>query len=493
MTIFIVIAIIIFVIYLIAKASDKTSSGDRPTNYNRHPITSPQKTVKTPYKPQVDTDLSDIEINDDFKTVLELIEERSENVYVTGKAGTGKSTLLKYLRATTKKNVVVLAPTGLSAINVGGQTIHSFFKLPPKLIKTEDIRSSRNATLYQKLDAVIIDEVSMVRADLMDGIDYSLRINRRKKNEPFGGTQMIFIGDLFQLPPIVKGKELEDFFNNEYGGHYFYYSKAFRGNSIRCVDLKKNYRQSDIDFINLLNSVRENSLTDDLLRTLNSRVAPTLDTVFRSDYITLTTTNQSAYEINEAFLNAINEKEYQYDANIYGKFDQSDYPTEATLRLKKGAHVMLLRNDPSKKWVNGTLAKIADLGRDRITVDIGGSKYEIKKESWKKIEYHYDREKNKIEEKVIGSFEQYPIRLAWAITIHKSQGQTFNRVYIDLGNGAFAHGQTYVALSRCTSFDGIKLKRPVERRDVIFDSRIYNYTKIMAYEWKKEKGTGLET
>lgn len=481
MTTLIIIAVVVFVIYLLDRASEKKSRGERPTAYNRQSITLPQKPVTTPHKPRVDIDLSDIEINEDFKTALEVIEERNENVYVTGKAGTGKSTLLKYLRATTKKNVVVLAPTGLAAINVGGQTIHSFFKLPPKLIKVEDIRLSRNAVLYQKLDAVIIDEVSMVRADLMDGIDHSLRINRKRRNEPFGGTQMVFIGDLFQLPPIVKGKDLEDYFNNEYGGPYFFCSKAFRGNSIRCVDLKKIYRQSDSNFINLLNSVRDSSLTDDLLRTLNSRVAPTLDTVVRSDYVTLTTTNQSAYEINEAFLNAINEKEYQYDANIYGKFDHSDYPTEATLRLKKGAHVMLLRNDPSKRWVNGTLTKVADLGSDRVTVDIGGANYEIKKESWKKIEYYYDREKKKIEEKVIGSFEQYPIRLAWAITIHKSQGQTFNRVYIDLGSGAFAHGQTYVALSRCTSFDGIKLKRPVEKRDVIFDPRVYNYTKIMLH------------
>ena len=222
MTTLLIIAVFILALYLISKALDKTSKGTRsttPTTYRREPVSPPQKMVGPPKKPRTDIDLSGIEINDDFKAALELIEGRNESVYVTGKAGTGKSTLLKYLRATTKKNVVVLAPTGLAAINVGGQTIHSFFKLPPKLIKVEDIHPSRNAILYQKLDAVIIDEVSMVRADLMDGIDYSLRINRRKMNEPFGGTQMVFFGDLFQLPPIVKGRDLEDFFNHLIGVH----------------------------------------------------------------------------------------------------------------------------------------------------------------------------------------------------------------------------------------------------------------------------------
>lgn len=478
MTILVIIVVVLVALYLITELSDKTDRDAGAEDITSQPVTPPQEPATITDNPLSDNELSDIEINDDFRAALELIEEQNENVYVTGKAGTGKSTFLKYLRATTRKNVVVLAPTGLSAINVGGQTIHSFFGLPPKLINMRDVRPSKNADLFQKLDAVIIDEVSMVRADLMDGIDYSLRINR-KRDEPFGGLQMIFIGDLFQLPPVVKGKDLEEFFNHKYGGPYFFCSKAFRNTRIRCVDLTKIYRQSDRNFIELLNSVRENSLTDDMLRTLNSRVSPNLDTTVRGDYVTLTTTNQAAYEINEGLLLAINEKQYQYYANTSDKFNHGDYPVEATLRLKKGAHVMLLRNDPLKRWVNGTLAKVADLADDQVIVEIAGSYYGIQKESWKKIEYYYDRQKKKIEEKVIGSFEQYPIRLAWAITIHKSQGQTFDRVYIDLGRGAFTHGQTYVALSRCTSFEGIKLKRPVEQRDVIFDPRVYDYTKVM--------------
>jgi ATP-dependent exoDNAse (exonuclease V) alpha subunit len=208
-------------------------------------------------------------------------------------------------------------------------------------------------------------------------------------------------------------------------------------------------------------------------------VVPTLERVDQGEYVTLTTTNQAAFEINESFLDAIKEKEYVYDANIQGKFEESDYPTEATLRLKKGARVMLLRNDPLKRWVNGTLATIADLSESSIVIDIEGSRYEINREIWKKIEYYYDRKEGRIEERVIGSFEQYPVRLAWAITIHKSQGQTFDKVFIDLGSGAFAHGQTYVALSRCTSFDGIKLRKPVESRDIIFDPRVYDYAKII--------------
>jgi len=488
MSTLLIIAAIIFVIYLISKAmspSSKKSRTSTPSTYTfdrEHVSTkTKRKPVRVQKKQVTDIDLANIEINEDFKCALNMIEGRNENVYVTGNAGTGKSTLLKYLRATTKKNVVVLAPTGIAAINVSGQTIHSFFRLPPKLIKVEDIRSSRNAILFQKLDAVIIDEVSMVRADLMDGVDYSLRINRRKMNEPFGGVQMVFFGDLFQLPPVVKGRDLEDYFNEVYGAPYFFCSKVIRNNRIRCVDLRKIYRQSDGEFIKMLNSVRENNLTSDLLQRLNTRVVPNLENAARGDYVTLTTTNQAAYGINETFLEAIPEKEYEYHAQVQGKFDQSDYPTEATLRLKKGAHIMLLRNDPSKRWVNGTLAKVSHLGEDRVGIDIDGSKYEVNKETWKKIEYYYDREENRIEERVIGSFEQYPIRLAWAITIHKSQGQTFERVYIDLGTGAFAHGQTYVALSRCTTFGGIKLRRPVESRDVIFDPRVYEFTKIMVH------------
>lgn len=485
MSTLVIIAVVVFVIYLISKAVDsssrrqKTSTPTIPT-YNRERSSAQQKPVRVQKKPHTDIDLASIEINEDFKSALDLIEGRNESVYVTGKAGTGKSTLLKYLRATTKKNVVVLAPTGLAAINVGGQTIHSFFRLPPKLIKPEYIKPSRKAAIYQKLNAVIIDEVSMVRADLMDGIDYSLRINRKRLNDPFGGVQMIFFGDLFQLPPIVKGKDLEDYFNEVYGTPYFFCSKVFRGNSIRCVELRKIYRQCDDAFIGILNSIREKRLTSNVLQTLNSKVVPAIEKLgSREDYVTLTTTNQAAFEINESFLDAINEKEYEYQANIQGKFEENDYPTEAILKLKKRAHVMLLRNDPMKRWVNGTLATISDLSTDRISINIDGSRYEIDKETWKKVEYYYDREEKRIEERVIGSFEQYPIRFAWAITIHKSQGQTFHKIFIDLGSGAFAHGQTYVALSRCTSFDGIKLRRPVESRDIIFDPRVYDYARVM--------------
>jgi ATP-dependent DNA helicase PIF1 len=487
MTTLLIIAVLIFILYLLSRAVRSRSGRAKPipptpSAYERQPVAIGPKPGRQPQKkPRTDFDLASIEINEDFKRALELIEGQNQSTYITGKAGTGKSTLLKYLRATTKKNVVVLAPTGLAAINVGGQTIHSFFRLPPKLIKVADIRPSRNAILYQKLGAVIIDEVSMVRADLMDGIDYSLRLNRRKMNEPFGGVQMIFFGDLFQLPPVIKGRALADYFDQTYGGPYFFCSKVFDSSRVWCVDLTKIYRQSDPDFISILNSVRENNLTSDLLQLLNNSVAPNIENGAQGNYVTLTPTNQAANGINEAFLEAMKEKGYEYQAQVQGKFDQSDYPTEANLRLKKGAHIMLLRNDPSKRWVNGTLARVSDLAENRITIDIDGSKYEVNKEIWEKLEYYYDRRENRIEEKVIGSFEQYPIRLAWAITIHKSQGQTFQRIHVDLGTGAFSHGQTYVALSRCTSLNGIKLARPVERRDIIFDPRIYNYAKIMVH------------
>jgi energy-coupling factor transporter ATP-binding protein EcfA2 len=265
-----VIAAVIFIFYLISKALSPNFRKSRTrtpviSTYTREPVSAQQKPVKEKKKPRIDIDLADIEINEDFKFALELIERRNESVFVTGNAGTGKSTLLKYLIATTKKNVVVLAPTGLAAINVGGQTIHSFFRLPPKLIKIEEIKPSRKAVIYPKLDAVIIDEVSMVRADLMDGIDYSLRINRKRLNDPFGGVQMIFFGDLFQLPPVVRGRDLEDYFNEVYGGPYFFCSKVFQGNNIRCVELRKIYRQREVAFIRMLNSIRENRVNSDLL------------------------------------------------------------------------------------------------------------------------------------------------------------------------------------------------------------------------------------
>jgi len=465
--VYIIIGVILF--YLLSKVHKKT----RPHSSNY--ITTPK--VVTSIKTRVKSyDISGIEINDDFKLALSLIEDHGESIYITGKAGTGKSTLLKYFRSTTKKNIVVLAPTGLAAINVDGQTIHSFFKFPPKLIEPNKVRPLRDKEVVRKIDTMIIDEVSMVRADLMDGIDLSLRLNRNS-NLPFGGIQMVFIGDLFQLPPIIKDKELKEYFVTHYSDSYFFGAKVFNAININMLELNKVYRQTDNEFIHFLNMIREKKINNNSLTEFNQRVISDLD-YDRDSYVTLTPTNAIANEINQDYLDKIELQEFSYWARKEGKFDASAYPTEAELKLKVGAQVILLKNDRDKRWVNGTICKISNLSSSQIFVNIDGYKYEVTKEVWENIEYYFDREKNKIEEKVIGFFEQYPIKLAWALTIHKSQGQTFTNVIVDMGNGAFAHGQTYVALSRCTSLEGLKLKRPLEYRDIILDQSVYRVQEI---------------
>jgi len=423
-------------------------------------------------------DLKQLDLNDDFRHVLDLVERQSQSVFVTGKAGTGKSTLLHYLRGTTSKSTVVLAPTGVAALNVGGQTIHSFFQFPPTLIDPQSIRRRNNTKIYESLQMLIIDEVSMVRADVMDGIDRALRIQRSNLTTPFGGVQVVLCGDLFQLPPIVKDGEMKTFFDEQYGGPYFFFAKVFHELQPSSVELTTIYRQRDDNFIHVLNKIREHELDAELFTLLNRRVLRGDEGQLDSAFITLSATNEAAFRKNYSRLLQISSKAFTYPAETTGTFEPATYPTEATLELKRGAQVMLLKNDPEKRWVNGTLGHIHSLQEKKIRVTIGGTTYNVEPETWENIQYHFNRETNQIEEEVIGTFTQYPLRLAWAITIHKSQGQTFDKVLIDLGRGAFAHGQTYVALSRCTSLEGILFNRPVTPRDILFDERVYGYTQV---------------
>ena len=423
-------------------------------------------------------DLEQIEINAEFQHALALIERDCPCLFLTGKAGTGKSTLLHYVRETSTRATAVLAPTGVAALNVGGQTIHSFFRFPPTLIDPGSLRKRRGAKLFRKLETLIIDEVSMVRADVMDGIDTALRLHRDAPHTPFGGVQVILCGDLFQLPPIVRERDMQTFFDQQYGGPYFFRAKVFADLQPSSVELTTIYRQHDEAFISALNKIRENDVDAELLAMLNARVQRGGGPPRDSSCITLTATNQAAFRKNQACLERLAERSYTYPAECSGQFEDAIFPTEALLELKPGAQVMLIRNDPYRRWVNGTIGRVSRLSDTTVRVEIGGTEYEVEPETWQNIRYRYNQETNRIEEEEIGSFTQYPLRLAWAITIHKSQGQTFDKVLIDLGRGAFAHGQTYVALSRCTSLEGLVFSRPVTARDMVFDERVYDCRRV---------------
>ncbi|MFA6383979.1 MAG: DEAD/DEAH box helicase [Candidatus Omnitrophota bacterium] len=423
---------------------------------------------------------ADFELSLEFARAFDLMEKTDQCVLITGKAGTGKSTLLQYFLENTRKQRVVLAPTGVAAINVNGQTIHSFFGFPPEFIRKETIHRRRNRKMIRRIDTVIIDEVSMVRADLMDGIDHALRINRDQMDVPFGGAQMIFFGDLFQLSPIV-GREMSRVYAEKYPTPYFFSADVFKEITVTGIELTKIFRQTDSQFIGLLNKIRNNEHDEDDFALLNSRVNRSIGGEL-DHCITLTATNRDASALNQGRLSKLSGEQFEYEADVENDFDESAYPTDACLKLKIGSQVMMLKNDPEKRWVNGSIGIIRALIGNSISVDIDGRVYEVDPVEWQKIVYEYDREDDRINEKIVGTFTQYPLRLAWAITIHKSQGQTFDNVVIDLGWGAFAHGQVYVALSRCTRLQGITLKRPVTRRDIVFDERIHQFSGVFSLE-----------
>lgn len=431
--------------------------------------------------------LNNIELNEQFKRALELLENTDKNVFITGKAGTGKSTLLNYFRSITKKKVVVLAPTGVSALNVKGETIHSFFGFKPN-VTIENIRklSPKEAKIYKELDMIIIDEISMVRADLLDCVDHFLRINV-KKDKPFGGIQMVFIGDLYQLPPVVTSKEKE-LFTKRYSSQYFFDADVMRDLPLEFIELEKVYRQKDERFIQLLNEIRNNTITEESLALLNSRVG--VEIPEDSDYtVYLTPLNETVDKINMEKLKSLKGKLYRWEAYIEGDFDESSLPGEEILYLKKGAQVMMLNNDSDGRWVNGSIGKVVDIRRGRKEADDiievqfpDGRVEEVLPYTWEIFHYRYNEEKNLIESETIGSFTQYPIKLAWAVTIHKSQGKTFDKVIIDLGRGVFAPGQVYVALSRCTSFEGVILKKPIKKGHILLDKRIVEFLTRFQYK-----------
>jgi ATP-dependent DNA helicase PIF1 len=459
-----------------------------------------------------------IEINPGFRRALDTMEGTDRHVFITGKAGTGKSTLLELWRSQTTKRIAVLAPTGVAALNVRGQTIHSFFRFKPD-ITPDSVRTLARAkardSIYKNLDAVVIDEVSMVRADLMDCVEKFLRLNGPRPKAWFGGLQMIFIGDLYQLPPVVTGRERGLFADPaglfrpaasgpgadafpgpsaRYESPYFFSARIFAEPAfdMEFIELEKVYRQTDAEFIDLLNAIRNRSVDDDRIELLNSRLRPDFVPPDGEFTITLTSTNDLATARNREKLDALPGRVRHYEGFIEGEFDRSSFPTEESLALKPGAQVMLLTNDRRGRWVNGTIGRVAGIvkvqgGDDVVSVDLpDGGRIDILPNTWELFRFRYDAESDRIESEPVGSFTQYPLRLAWAVTIHKSQGKTFDRVVIDIGRGAFAHGQVYVALSRCTSFEGIVLKKPLLKKHIWMDWRIVRFLTRFQYRKAEE-------
>jgi hypothetical protein len=393
-------------------------------------------------------------------------------VFLTGKAGTGKSTFLHYFRKTTEKKIAVIAPTGVAALNVQGQTIHSFFRLKPGFIDLTALKPDKRA-LLKELELLIIDEISMVRADIFNGINRLLQL-ARKNTKPFGGVQLCVIGDLFQLPPIVSRDE-QAFFEQYYSSPFFFATEAYTQGNFKTIQFTTIHRQNDEHFIHVLNAIRSGKCSQDELSTLNSRVNPKASPA--SGTLVLTTTNALADTMNESRLKALPGKAHRYEGELKGEFGMKGprLPAPEELILKVGAQVMFVKNDSAGQWVNGTIGIVEGLEKDSITVRVGERRYSVDAEKWKTVGFEYSEEKDKIVEKALGSYTQFPLQLAWAITIHKSQGKTLERVIIDLGTGAFAAGQLYVALSRCKSLLGIALRQTVTHRDIRCDENVITF------------------
>lgn len=407
---------------------------------------------------------------DPNQAALDLLTQGGAHIFLTGRAGTGKTTLLKRFLETAGKDAAVIAPTGVAAMNAGGQTIHSFFRLPPRLIEPGDIRRLRNARILKELKTLVIDEISMVRADMMAAIDHSLRLHRDSM-EPFGGVRMILVGDLAQLPPIVEG-EIAQYLEERFGGPFFFNAPVFREAGFLRVELDHVFRQSDPDFIAILGGVRHGDLSDSEAALLNERVTQATGLDASSTHVVLTPTNQAAHQINAARLASLPGQARPYNGRTEGEFDPRLFPTEDPLLLKPGARVMMIRNDPSGRWVNGTMGEVDSLEDGAAFVRVGEDVHRVEPAAWERHRYAYDAAKKSIERDVVGAFKQLPLRLAWAMTVHKSQGLTLDKVYIDFSRGMFAHGQAYVALSRARSLEGLRLSRPLSPRDLVMDSRI---------------------
>jgi len=435
----------------------------------------------SPARPPVNTELV---LTEEFKRGLKLMNGDSLCIFVTGKAGTGKSRLLTYFVETTNKAVVLLAPTGMAALRINGQTIHSFFGFPPRALSEEDIKPSSKRELYRALDTIVIDEISMVRTDMLDAIDQFLRLNGKDGEKPFGGIQMVFFGDLYQLPPIVADEDESKYLASNYNGSFFFDAHVMKQLPMEKLELTKVFRQKDAEFVSALNTVRIDEANQEVLDYLNQRHAPARFKD-RNTFVTLVTTNKSADLINSQELGKIPSPSFTYTAQLEGEFKKENWkkkmPADLELTLKVNARVIFIKNDAGKRWLNGDHGKIIELGENYIRAEMEreGEKYvyEVTRETWEIIKYRFDPTTLKIKPEITGKFTQYPLRLGWAITIHKSQGATLERVHVDMGSGAFAAGQAYVALSRCKSLEGMTLERPILLSDIKSDPTVKRFMK----------------
>ena len=444
-------------------------------------------------KQAVDADTIDLD-NPELQKALQIIQFTNNSLFLTGKAGTGKSTFLRYISATTKKKHVILAPTGIAAINAGGSTLHSFFKLPfYPLVPTDKRYSIRNlrstmkynadkCKLLREVELIIIDEISMVRADIIDFIDKVLRIYNQNMREPFGGKQLLLVGDIYQLEPVLK-EEDRQLLQPYYASSYFFDAKVFQDYPLVSIELNKVYRQNDPSFISILDHIRTNQVSDNDLRYINARVGAQRGTteIPQEDFtITLSTRRDTVDWINNQGLDSLNGSPVMFLGEIKGEFPESSLPTPIELNLKVGAHVMFIKNDTQKQWVNGTLGLIIGIDEEAGILYVhteDGDDLQVQREMWENVRYHFNETEQKIEEEQIGTYVQFPVKLAWAITVHKSQGLTFRNVNIDFTGGVFAGGQAYVALSRCTSLEGITLKEPLHRNEVFVRSEVVQFAR----------------
>lgn len=419
-------------------------------------------------------------MNPIFEAAFEKLENTKNNFFVTGKAGTGKTTFLRYFKERSKKKIALLAPTGVAALQIGGQTIHSFFRFSLGPIKAKQVKKRVDADLYMQIETIIIDEVSMVRADMLDAIHVFLQNNRSNKIEPFGGVQIILCGDPFQLPPVVKEEAERKMIEMMFEGPHFFQSNIFNNDKFSLIHFTEIYRQKDSKFLSLLEKMRTNTMDESSFELINERYFPTWNPPDEWGFITLATTNLLVDQLNMKKLNSLSGKAQRYNAEVSGEIEINSMPAPYYLEIKIGAQVMFVMNDPDKKWVNGSIGRVLSYTDEEVTIELAkeGESQIVQTNAveWKIFDYTFDSKKKKIIEKEKGTYKQIPIRLAWAVTIHKSQGMSFDRVFINLGTRVFAPGQAYVAFSRCRSMEGIVLARKLYPMDIFLDQSVIDFS-----------------